>query len=110
MNALPAGTSSDLATTGEGFSDTISTLTGLSSFLQKAFEAVTELGDNLAANSLDSHTLGEINELMDLLETAAPKAADLLKHVEHRHAPVAAAMAEAGGSQNVATKSWYDDL
>lgn len=101
--------SSDIAATGEGLGDTLRTLNALASLLNKAHEEMTSLGDSLTANSLDAETLSRINELNDLLDTAAPMAKELHRHVENRHNPVADAMAAAGGSGNVATKTFYDD-
>ncbi|RCW45141.1 hypothetical protein DFQ14_103105 [Halopolyspora algeriensis] len=106
MPELPAA--APVAATGEGYTDTVQSLSSLAKLLAKAHEEVANLGDMLTANSLDAETLGQINELADLLDTAAPMADTLHKHVESRHAPVADAMAGAGGSSNVATKSWYD--
>lgn len=104
---MPASTS-DVAGTGEGYTDTVNTLSTLAKLLGQAHEEVVNLGDMLTANSLDAETLGQINELADMLDTAAPMADKLHKHVESRHAPVADAVAGAGGSPNVATKAWYD--
>ncbi|MBA8825305.1 hypothetical protein FHX42_002656 [Saccharopolyspora lacisalsi] len=105
---VPANGGSDLAGTGEGYTDTVSTLATLAKLLNRAHEEVQNLGDMLTANSLDSETLGQINELADALDSAAPMADGLHKHVESRHAPVADAVAGAGGSGNIAAKSWYD--
>ncbi|ASU77272.1 hypothetical protein CDG81_01915 [Actinopolyspora erythraea] len=97
-----------VAATGEGYSDTVQSLQSLAKLLTLAHEEVTNLGDVLTANSLDAETLNQINELADLLDTAAPMADRLHKHVEGRHGGVADAMAAAGGSGNVAEKGWYD--
>lgn len=109
MAELMPGNSSDIAATGEGLNDTLNTLNALAKLLNKAHEEMTNLGDNLTANSLDAATLGRINELNDLLDTAAPMATELHRHVENRHNPIADAMAAAGGSSNVASKTFYDD-
>lgn len=109
MAELMPANSSEIAATGEGLNDTLHTLNALAKLLSKAHEEMTSLGDNLTANSLDAETLSRINELNDLLDTAAPMAAELHRHVENRHNPVADAVAAAGGSSNVATKTFYDD-
>lgn len=109
MGELMSTNSSEVAATGEGLSDTLRTLNALAGLLNKAHEEMTNLGDSLTANSLDADTLSRINELNDLLDTAAPMAKELHRHVENRHNPVADAMAAAGGSSNVATKTFYDD-
>ncbi|WP_017973734.1 hypothetical protein [Actinopolyspora halophila] len=103
---MPAN--STVSATGEGYADTVNTLAQLTTLLTRAHEEVTNLGDMLTANSLDAETLNQINELADLLDTAAPMADRLHKHVENRHGGVADAMASAGGSGNVADKGWYD--
>lgn len=108
MGELVPANTTDMAGTGEGYADTIATLTALSKFLHKAYEEVTSLSEHLTANSLDNDTISKINDLTDMLETAAPMAAELVKHVEQRHSPVADAVASAGGSSNVAQKTWYD--
>ncbi|MFC7342054.1 hypothetical protein [Saccharopolyspora griseoalba] len=97
------------ASTGDGYTDTITSLSTMALLLGKAYEEAQSLGEHLTANQLDAATIGQISELTDLLETAAPLAANLHRHVENRHAPVADAVASAGGSGNVAERSWYDD-
>lgn len=109
MAELMPANSSEVAATGEGLTDTLRTLKALASLLTKAHDEMTGLGDNLTANSLDAETLNRISDLNDLLDTAAPMAQELHRHVENRHNPVADAMAAAGGSGNVATKTFYDD-
>lgn len=109
MAELMPANSSEIAGTGEGLGDTLHTLNALAALLNKAHEEMTSLGDNLTANSLDADTLSRINELNDLLDTATPMAQELHRHVENRHNPVADAMSAAGGSNNVATKTFYDD-
>lgn len=108
MGELMPANGTALAATGEGYADTIASLSTMAMLLGKAYEEAQSLGEALTANSLDNDTIGQISDLTDLLETAAPLAANLYRHVEQRHAPVADAVAGAGGSGNVAEKSWYD--
>ncbi len=108
MSELMPANAGQVAGTGEGYTDTITTLAALSTLLGQAHEEVQNLGDMLTANSLDADTLGQINDLADHLDAAAPLAQNLHKHVESRHAPVADAVARAGGSSNVAHTPWYD--
>lgn len=95
--------------TGEGYSDTVSTLQTLARQMQAAHETAQNLADNLTANEVDAQTITNVSELLDQLDAAAPMAASTAQHVEVRHGPVAEAVAGAGGSGNVATKVWYDD-
>ncbi len=104
---LPANAQS--AGTGEGYTDTVTTLTTLARQLAAAHETSQRLGEQLTADELDADTLTRINNLLDALDSAAPLADDTAKHVQRRHEPVASAVAEAGGSTNVARKGWYDD-
>lgn len=106
MNALPTGTG--VAVTGEGYTDTIQSLQTVAKEAQEAYQAVTDLGDALNANSLDAETLQQIADLTDQLENASTTAENLARHVEQRHNPLAEATAAAGGSQNVANTNWYD--
>ncbi|MCI2421542.1 hypothetical protein MOQ72_29315 [Saccharopolyspora sp. K220] len=108
MGELLPVNSTALASTGEGYEDTIASLSTLALLLNKAYEEVQNLGEQLTVNSLDNDTINQISELTDVLESAAPLATNLHRHVEQRHAPVADAVASAGGSSNVAEKSWYD--
>ena len=105
MNALP---SASIGTTGEGYTDTVQSLQALAKEMQDAQNAATDLGDSLTANSLDPDTLQQIGDLVDQVESCSTLAENLRRHVEQRHNPMAEATAAAGGSQNVATKTWYD--
>ncbi|MQA14676.1 MAG: hypothetical protein GEV09_11025 [Pseudonocardiaceae bacterium] len=107
MNALPAG--QQVAGTGEGYTDTVATLTTLSRQLAAAHETAQTLIDNLTAAEVDNDTITNVGELVDMLDTSSPLAERTARHVQQRHEPVAEAVAGAGGSGNVAAKSWYDD-
>lgn len=106
MTALPAG---DTAGTGEGYTDTVATLTTLARQLAAAHQTAQTLIDNLTAAEVDNETITNLGELVDMLDTSSPLAERTARHVQQRHEPIAEAVAEAGGSGNVATKSWYDD-
>lgn len=110
MSELAALNGGQPAGTGEGYTDAVSTLQTLARQVQAAHETAQTLQENLTANEVDAQTITNVSELMDALDAAAPLAAQTASHVMNRHAPVAEAHAEAGGSQNVATKAWYDDL
>lgn len=97
-------------TTGEGYTDTVTTLQTLARQLAAAHETAQNLAENLSAEELDTDTLNRINDLMEQLDAAAPLADSTSKHVVARHQGVAEAVAAAGGSTNVARKAWYDDV
>lgn len=97
------------AGTGEGYTDTVSTLQTLAAQLKAAHETAQTLQENLTANEVDAATITNVGELMDSLDAASPLAQQTAAHVVTRHEPVAEAHAAAGGSQNVAAKTWYDD-
>lgn len=97
------------AGTGEGYTETVSTLHTLAAQLKAAHETAQALQENLTANEVDAVTITNVGELMDSLDAAAPLAQQTAAHVVTRHEPVAEAHAAAGGSQNVAAKTWYDD-
>lgn len=106
---MTAPVNGQTAGSGEGFTSTVATLTTLARQLSAAHETSQQLGEQLSADELDADTITKINELMDALDAAAPQADATAKHVQQRHAPVAEAVAEAGGSRNVARRGWYDD-
>ncbi|MCA1185730.1 hypothetical protein LCD36_04590 [Saccharopolyspora sp. 6T] len=108
MNALPAGTANGIDTTGEGYTSTVAGLTELAAAITAAKEAVDGFNESLAAHGLDADTLNTLSEMQDSLESLSSDADGLVRHVEDVHNPMAEATAAAGGSHNVATKTWYD--
>lgn len=109
MTAIEPARSATLDTAGEGYTSTVAGLDGLARLLYAVNQKVNDINDNLTANSLDSETLNMLSDLTDGIETTFEQAVQLHRHVEDRHAPLADATAAAGGSQNVAQKSWYDE-
>ncbi|GAA2773850.1 hypothetical protein [Saccharopolyspora taberi] len=110
MTALEPATSQNIDDSGEGYSSTVASLEGLANLMKQVHEKVTNLNESLTANSMDIDTLSKLSDMTDEIESVAEKAADLHRHVSDRHGGLATATAEAGGSQNVATKTFYDDI
>lgn len=95
---------------GEGYASTITALTEIKGLLQQVSEIVTDLGDTLVSRRVDAETTGGISDMDDHLQAAVQAAEQTLKHATEKHEPVAAAIAGAGGSSQIAETDWYDDL
>lgn len=109
MSAIEPARTGTLDTAGEGYTSSVATIAQLKTLMDKVHECVTELNEGLTANSLDTETLNQLSDITDDIESLADQVGGLHRHVEGRHAPLAQATADAGGSQNVAAKSWYDE-
>lgn len=95
---------------GEGYGSTVTSLTEIKTLLQQVSEIVNDLGDTLVSRQVDAETTGGVSELDDHLQAAVTVLEQTLRHAQDRHEPVAAAIAGAGGSTQIAQTDWYDDL
>ncbi|MCA1191641.1 hypothetical protein [Saccharopolyspora sp. 6V] len=92
----------------ENYDSTVAGLESLARLMKGVMEKVNSMNESLTAASLDADTLNRLSELTDGIESIEEQARQLHRHVENRHSGLASATAEAGGSQNVATKTYYD--
>lgn len=95
---------------GEGYASTITALNEIKALLQQVSEIVTDLGDTLVSRKVDAETTGGVSDMDDHLQAAVQAAEQTLAHAQSKHEPVAAAIAGAGGSSQIAETDWYDDL
>lgn len=95
---------------GEGYGSTIQALGEIKKLLAELNAHVTDLGDTLTANNVDSVTTGLVSELDDLLQAATNTAEQAGQHAEGQHGEVAHAIAGAGGSGAIANAAWYDHV
>ncbi|MEV3927033.1 hypothetical protein [Actinomadura coerulea] len=95
---------------GEGYSSTITALNEIKALLQQVSDVVTDLGDTLVSRRVDSETTSGVSDVDDHLQAAVQAVEHTLKHAQDKHEPVAAAIAGAGGSGQIAETDWYDDL
>ncbi len=94
----------------EGYASTVTAMTEIKNLLQQVSEIVTDLGDTLVSRKVDQETTGGISDMDDHIQAAVQAAEQTLKHAQDKHEPVAAAIAGAGGSDQIAETDWYDDL
>ncbi|MGW1676010.1 hypothetical protein [Saccharopolyspora sp. NPDC002376] len=109
MTAIEPARVNDVDSSGEGYATTVSAMESLVSLMGEVRNRLNDLNEQLTASSLDADTLSKISDLSDEIESVEDNAKSLHQHVESRHQGLAAATSEAGGSQNVATKTWYDN-
>jgi hypothetical protein len=109
MTAIESAHVNNIDSSGENYSSTVAAMKGLASLMGEVRVRVNDLNEQITSNSLDADTLSKISDLTDEIESVEENSKALHQHVESRHQSLAAATAEAGGSQNVATKSWYDN-
>ncbi|MGI5208961.1 hypothetical protein ACQEU6_46285 [Spirillospora sp. CA-108201] len=95
---------------GEGYGSTITALNEIKALLQQVSDVVTDLGDTLVSRKVDSETTSGVCDVDDHLQAAVQAVEHTLKHAQDKHEPVAAAIAGAGGSGQIAETDWYDDL
>ena len=108
MTAIESANSNSVDDSAENYDSTVAGLESLARLMKGVLEKVNSMNESLTAASMDADTLNRLSELTDGIESVEEQARQLHRHVENRHSGLASATAEAGGSQNVATKTYYD--
>lgn len=94
---------------GEGYASTIALLQQVGQLLDHVDGVMNDLGDMVASKHVDNATVQGVSDVEDNLQAASNRCGELLKHVQAKHEEVAAAVAGAGGSDEVADTDWYDN-
>lgn len=93
---------------GEGYAGTVTALEQMAHLLENAHQVSTDLGDQVTAKNVDADTITGLSALADHIQAGVREAQATLAHVQSKHSGVAAEIAGAGGSTEIADTDWYD--